>query len=360
MLIFCFVREGQIKFVNAVLRQIDREGDELLEKTTILDNVKSDLAQAWIKSYGQESTQKIVEACMSQSPIFITTNYDGLTTEEDRQVKRERIREEFNALSVADEAELLEHGSIRVPELESSIVSRWPGYDQGEWWVQDPSASLPAIALYNTMITQDGKKPHALHVVDLCSAPGGKTAQLISLGFGRVTAVELSSRRTKPLRENLERLGMLERCEIVVGDGREWELTEGDGVDAVLLDAPCSATGVGSRRPDVLQKSPDLQEITTLQRELATHVVDKLLKPGGVMVYATCSLLKSESEDQIQCLLAREEGPTIETVPFQPGEIPGFDEAIDENGWLRILPGHLPGSLRYCDGFFVARIRRKE
>jgi 16S rRNA (cytosine967-C5)-methyltransferase len=297
---------------------------------------------------------------MSQSPIFITTNHDGESSEEERTIQRERIRETFSSLALADEAELLEHGSIRVPELESSIISKWPGFDQGEWWVQDPSASLPALALYNTLVIQDERKPRELHVVDLCSAPGGKTAQLCSLGFGKVTAVEVSSRRTKPLKDNLERLGMMERCEIVISDGREWKPNEDHRVDAVLLDAPCSATGVGSRRPDVLQKSPDLKEITKLQRELAVHAVDNLLKPGGVMVYATCSLLKSESEDQMQWLLAREDGPKIEVIPFEPGELGGFDEAIDENGWLRIIPGHLPGSLSYCDGFFVARIRRME
>lgn len=318
------------------------------------------LARAWIESYGEKSTQKIVEASMSQSPIFLTTNHNGESTDEERKVQRERIREIFNALALSDEAELLEHGSIRVPELESSIVSNWPGYDDGDWWVQDPSASLPAIALYNTLVMQDGRKARELHIVDLCSAPGGKTAQLCSFGFGRITAVELSSRRTKPLQENLERLGMMERCEIVVSDGREWNPKDGDCVDAVLLDAPCSATGVGSRRPDVLQKSPALQEITKLQRDLAVNVVDNLLNPGGVMVYATCSLLKSESEDQMKWLLAREEGSEIKTIAFQPGEIAGFDDAIDENGWLRIIPGHLPGSLGYCDGFFVARIRKIE
>ncbi len=313
----------------------------------------------WIRSYGKESTNKIVEAAMSQSPIFISVNCDFNRTDSERKSHMEKIKEFFTCSAVSDEAELLEHGSIRVPEQQSSVVSRWPGYDEGEWWVQDPSASLPALALYQTMISKDTRNTQELHVVDLCSAPGGKTAQLCSMGFGRVTAVEVSDRRVKGLRENLERLGMIDRCEIVVADGREWKPSNDCYVDAVLLDAPCSATGVGSRRPDVLQKSPDLREITKLQRELAVHVVDDLLGPGGVIVYATCSLLKSESEDQMKFLLSRKEGPELETIPFQPGEIPGFDEAIDENGWLRILPGHLPGSMRHCDGFFVARMKRK-
>ena len=357
MYLVSFEREGQIKFVNAILRTLAREGKEIINSTSILDNVSPVLAREWIKCYGEVSTEKIVDAAMSQSPIFVTVNESAESTDDERKAKRGLIREMFSASSIGEQAELLAHGSIRVPEQQSSIVSMWPGYELGEWWVQDPSASLPALALWNAMKTE--KNPGNLHVVDLCSAPGGKAAQLCSLGFGRVTAVEISSKRTKPLRENLERLGMTKRCDVVVMDGREWRPAEGDHVDVVLLDAPCSATGVASRRPDVLRKSPDqLEEMMELQRELAAHVVDNLLPPGGIMVYATCSLLKSESEEQMRWLLAREDGPKLETIPFQPGELPGFDQAIDENGWLRVIPGHLPGSLSYCDGFFVARIRR--
>jgi 16S rRNA (cytosine967-C5)-methyltransferase len=118
------------------------------------------------------------------------------------------------------------------------------------------------------------------------------------------------------------------------------------------------ATGVGSRRPDVLRKSPELEELTRIQKELAVHTVDELLDIGGIMVYATCSLLKEESEDQMNWLLSRNEGAEVETIPFLPDEIPGFDDAIDKNGWLRVIPGVLPGTLKFCDGFFVARLRR--
>jgi 16S rRNA (cytosine967-C5)-methyltransferase len=261
--------------------------------------------------------------------------------------------------SSGEEAALLEHGSIRIPNQHPAVVSKWPGYDTGDWWVQDPSASLPAIALERLLSRDNPTTLEHLHVVDLCSAPGGKTAQLCSFGFGKVTAVELSSQRTKSLSENLDRLGMNKRCEIVVADGREWRPQNDERVDAILLDAPCSATGVCRRRPDVLRKSPDLQEITTLQRELAIHAIDNLLKDGGVLIYATCSLLHSESEDQVQWLLSREDGPDIENVPFEVGEIPGFDSAINENGWLRVIPGQLTGPQIDSDGFFVARLRRK-
>lgn len=356
----CTAREGQIKFVNAVLRSLDRESESLVNRTSILDNVSPMLAASWIETYGENATYKIVEAAMAQSPIFITVNAPPESTKENRIAKTERIRDIFSDLSVGEEkAELLTHGSVRVPEQQSSIVSKWPGYESGEWWVQDPSASLPAIALCNVM-ESDRNVLNGLHVVDLCSAPGGKTAQLCSLGFGKVTAVEISSKRVRQLRGNLSRLGMLERCKISEMDGRKWKPEKSEQVNAVLLDAPCSATGVGSRRPDVLQKSPEqLKEMMKLQRELAIHAVDSLLSTGGIMVYATCSLLKSESEEQMQWLMRRQDGADVETIPFEPGELPGFDKAIDENGWLRVIPGHLSGSLSYCDGFFVARIRKK-
>ena len=352
------ISDTQIKFVNAILRTIDREGEHLLGKTSVLDNVNSQLAQEWVKSYGKQVTERIVDSAMSQSPIFITVNLTGKRSDEERKTELERVRAMFSEASGA-EAQLLEHGSIRVPAELPSVVSNWPGYSAGEWWVQDPSASLPAIAL-DKILSKDGTaKFDELHVVDLCSAPGGKTAQLCSFGFGHVTAVELSGKRTIALIENLERLRIKKGCQVVVADGREWQPESGDRVDAVLLDAPCSATGLGSRRPDVLRKSPDLQDITTLQRQLAIHAIDDLLKEGGIFVYATCSLLHSESEDQVRWLLSREDGPGVENIPFEEGEIPGFDAAIDKNGWLRVIPGQLNGPHSQCDGFFVARLRRK-
>jgi 16S rRNA (cytosine967-C5)-methyltransferase len=340
-----------------VLRSIDREGHEVLETTSVFDNVEPWLVKEWIDTYGKEKTKAIVEASMSQSPIFLSVNHAPESTEEERRAKVEWLAGEFN-IREEETVEILPHGSIRVPTRYSGSIPSWPLYDEGEWWVQDASATLPAIALSNGLLGKDDQKAQGLHVVDLCSAPGGKTAQLCSLGFGKVTAVDVSQRRTKPLKDNLNRLKMNDLCKVVVADGCEWKPNDGGKVHGVLVDAPCSATGVGSRRPDVLRKPPNLDELTLIQRELAAHTADELLEPGGIMVYATCSLLKQESEDQMKWLLSRSEGADMETIPFVPGEIPGFDEAIDENGWLRVIPGVLPGHLSSCDGFFVARLRR--
>jgi 16S rRNA (cytosine967-C5)-methyltransferase len=347
-----------------VLRTVDREGRPYLEKeTSVFDNCEPRLIKEWIKAYGEEKTTAIVDASMEQSPIFLSVNQrTGSIKGASSDAKIQKIADQF-ATSNDDEVEILPQGSIRIPKRFMGAVASWPLYEKGDWWVQDPSATLPAIALHSGLCSSsDGQSSAAaadMYVVDLCSAPGGKTVQLCSLGFGKVSAVELSSRRTKPLNDNLRRLNMEQFCEVHVADGREWMPNEGDKIHGVLVDAPCSATGVGSRRPDVLRKSPDIDELLATQQELAAHAADKLIEAGGILVYATCSLLQQESEDQMKWLLSRSEGAAeLETLPFLPGEIPGFDDAIDENGWLRVLPGALPGSLGYCDGFFVARLRK--
>lgn len=352
-------RKPQINFVNALLRNVDRRGlAELETNTTVFDNVVPWLAERWVQTYGEDITKTIIEAAMVQSPVYLSVNYRPKRTDEDSDAALNRVRDNFSTAN--NTALLLPHGSIEIPkELHGGSVSKWPGFNEGDWWVQDPSASLPAIALHNAFIKDQTQEKKDMHIVDLCSAPGGKTAQLCSFGFGKVTAVELSKRRTKALHDNMSRLGMDDICEVVVSDGRQWVPALNEGVKGVLADVPCSATGVGSRRPDVLRKSPAiLEELISLQRELAAHACDEILEPGGILVYATCSLLKEESEDQVEWLLSRTEGAKMETLPIALGEIPGFDEAIDKNGWLRVIPGVLSGSLASCDGFFVARLRR--
>lgn len=212
------VSKPQINYVNAMLRSIDREGRREVEKsTTIFDNIAPWLAEEWLTTYGKEKTERILKASMEQSPIFISVNHVRDSTTEERATKLQAIQKLF---SVNDQsANLLPHGSIEIPKEFHGAVSQWPLYEEGEWWVQDPSASLPAIALSNALCKENTA---AVHVVDLCSAPGGKTSQLCSFGFGKVTAIEVSKRRTKALHENIKRLGMNDLCEIVVADGREW------------------------------------------------------------------------------------------------------------------------------------------
>jgi 16S rRNA (cytosine967-C5)-methyltransferase len=192
-------------------------------------------------------------------------------------------------------------------------------------------------------------------VVDVCAAPGGKTAQLLSAGFKRVTAIESNIRRSKKLRENLDRLKLHDACDVIVADGQSWLPQNNNIISGILVDVPCSSTGTGARHGSVLRKTNDLEELIGVQQRLANHCAD-ILSPNGILVYSTCSLLKQESEDQIEKLLMRGD---LETVPFLKDEITGFDDAIDSRGWIRVLPGVLGGDLSKSDGFFVARLRKK-
>ncbi|KAL7518595.1 hypothetical protein ACHAWX_003407 [Stephanocyclus meneghinianus] len=201
----------------------------------------------------------------------------------------EKMRQNFG-----EDCILLPQGSLRVGSSLAGDITQWPGYHDGTWWVQDASSTLPALVLTRALSeSREGEDLSSLHVVDMCAAPGGKTSQLLSAGFGRVTAIEASERRSRRLVENLNRLGLSERCQVIVGDGQNFIPAEQHGeIHGILLDVPCSATGTGARRPDVLRRSSDLKELLQIQESLANHCVDNILDAGGILVYATCSILK--------------------------------------------------------------------
>jgi len=373
-----------IKFTNAVLRKVNSEGRNILQKHSSLeDNVSPWLIRQWKHDWGEEKTAQIVKQLFdedSNDHIDLTLNFPQRLSDTERNVEEGRLLREFAGFDGVDNGNinenlekrpivLLPNGSLRIKRR--GIVSNWPLYQEGEWWVQDVSSTLPAIALCKAL-QQRHDDLSGLHVVDMCAAPGGKTAQLLLGGFGHVTAVEGNAKRSRRLVENLRRLQLQDECQIIVSKGQEWvplarKKEEGDEVmgsvvNGILVDVPCSATGTGSRRPDVLCKDSNIEHLIEIQEELANHCADKIISVGGVMVYATCSLLKAESEDQVRKLINRgdeSEGHAImQTIPFTSGEINGFDNAIDENGWLRVLPGTLGGDLNSCDGFFVARLLR--
>ncbi len=221
---------------------------------------------------------------------------------------------------------------------DSSAVARLPGYDEGNWWVQDLAASLPA-----RMVPADARR-----VLDACAAPGGKTMQLAAAGH-EVTALDRSESRLSRLKENLARTGL--KAELVVGDAREW--SPNAPFDAVLLDAPCSATGTFRRHPEVLYRArPEIiVQMAAFQAELLLHAAE-WVRPGGSLVYAVCSLEPEEGERQIDTFLAERPDYRIEpAIGIVDGVTP------DAKGRLRILPGMIEerGGL---DGFFAAHLVR--
>lgn len=233
-------------------------------------------------------------------------------------------------------------------------VTEIPGYETGEWWVQDIAAAQPARLLADVR----GKA-----VADLCAAPGGKTMQLASLG-AEVTAVDVSPARLKRLEENLSRTGL--QAKLVTANLLEWEPNQ--TFDAILLDAPCSATGTLRRHPDILWNRTDqqIEALVTLQKQMLIRA-QHWLKSGGVLVYANCSLLKAEGED----LLAGLDLPELVPQPIIAGELPGLENCVNGRGQFRSLPHYLslsqdgkasdaPGrKLSGMDGFFAARFRKR-
>jgi 16S rRNA (cytosine967-C5)-methyltransferase len=222
-----------------------------------------------------------------------------------------------------------------------------PGFTEGQWWVQDAAAALP-VRLFGDVA---GKA-----IADLCAAPGGKTAQL-ALAGARVTAVDRSPGRMARLRDNLARLSL--EAETVVADAAEWPGgNNADGFDGILVDAPCASTGTIRRHPDVawLRQETDIAALSALQKRLLQKAV-ALLRPGGTLVYCTCSLEAEEGEQAISALLAAE--PGVRRVPVEAGEVAGLGEILTADGDLRTLPCHLPHAdprLSGLDGFYAARL----
>jgi 16S rRNA (cytosine967-C5)-methyltransferase len=219
------------------------------------------------------------------------------------------------------------------------------GYEQGEWWVQDAAAALPARLL-------DARA--GMRVVDLCAAPGGKAMELAAAGAS-VTTIDRSAERLKMLAANFERLKL--HSEIVVADALNYDAPR---FDAVLIDAPCTATGTIRRHPDVawIKRPGDLAPLMRLQAQLLDKAI-ALTRRGGLIVYCTCSLEPEEGEAQINALLRR--NPDVRRMAIEPSQIGGLDECLTPTGDLRTLPCHLWGDdprRSGLDGFFAARLMR--
>lgn len=311
---------------NAVLRRLARDKDTIRAG---LDAPHLDtpdwLWQRWSKTYGAAATRQIAEAHLVEPGLDLTVKSDpGLWAERLGGI-------------------VLATGSVRL--VPAGPIEDLAGFAEGEWWVQDAAAALPP-RLFGPLA--------GLRVADLCAAPGGKTAAL-ALAGAKVTAVDSSASRLSRLRANLSRLNLT--AETVCADILDW--TPPKVFDAVLLDAPCSATGTIRRHPDIarLKRPEDISSLSAVQERMLDHAVN-LLKPGGTLVFCTCSLEPEEGEAQFDRALSR---LGLKPLPVDPAEIGNLAEAVTPAGTIRTLPSHLPSEnprLAGLDGFFVGRCQK--
>jgi 16S rRNA (cytosine967-C5)-methyltransferase len=308
-------------FANAVLRRVAREGVALLgDRDPARLNTPHWLWQSWSASYGEDATRAIAAAHLIEAPLDVTP----------------RSNADFWAGQL--QGELLPTGTIR--RAGGGHVAELPGFAEGAWWVQDAAAALPVRLLLNALGDVTGRR-----IADLCAAPGGKTLQLCAAG-ATVIAVDISARRMARLGENLTRMGF--SADLVTADGSKW--TPAGKVDAVLLDAPCSGTGTLRRHPDIawLKDEEDVSRLTLAQDRLLLHALE-VLKPGGLLVYAVCSLQEDEGPARVAALIARHRN--VKRLAVKPEELPGLEGAITQDGDVRTLPS------MGVDGFYIARLQ---
>ena len=307
-------------FVNAVLRKICAE-KQRFQKEDAGIFFPNDFRGMLNRFYGKKTTAEI-ERAAAREPLLDITVKPGFEL---------------------PDAAVLPLGTNRLQN--SGSITRLPGYAEGQWWVQDFSSALPVRLLGSLR----GKS-----ALDLCAAPGGKTAQLISAG-ARTTAVDISAARLERLRENLARL-RLKAENIICADAAQYlENFAGEPFDVILLDAPCSATGTLRRHPELvhIKSTADAEKLATVQKRLL-ELSGRALKPGGTLVYCTCSLSPAEGEKQIAAFTENNPGWKV-----LPAALPEPLQSLrSPEGWVRILPSSLPG-LGGADGFFIALLTKE-
>lgn len=304
---------GPRRLVHGVLGTLLRRGVPAGDSAVLPAGVE----ERWSRAWGMETVEAARRTIVARAALDLSFKDD------------ETAKAFPDSHSLADRHARLGH---------AANVSDLQGYAEGAWWVQDLAASLPARLV----------PANADTVLDLCAAPGGKTMQLAAAGH-RVTALDRSQSRLGRLKENLDRTKLV--AELVTADALDWN--PGRRFDAILIDAPCSATGTFRRHPEVLYRARPgiIADAAVVQRRLLDHALE-LLKPGGTLVFATCSLEPEEGEEVIRAFVEAHSGVRID--PPRIGELPDFASSTNE-GFVRILPGVLEetGGL---DGFFIARL----
>ncbi len=320
------------KLVNAVLRRLSETGPAVLkeEDASLSLNIPTSLMDRWVKAYGLDTARLIGAASLEPAALDLAASGDAITL-----------------ASMVGGVPLAPGNGVRL--LHKGAVPDLAGFAEGAWWVQDFAAQLPTL-LFGDLTNKS--------VLDLCAAPGGKTASLIRAG-AKVMALDSSPKRLERVRANLVRLNY--KAEVVEADLFKYQ--PDDLYDAVLLDAPCSSTGTVRRHPDILHLKTvgQIKELAALQARMLEQATG-FLKPGGLLIYCTCSLEAEEGELQIEQFL--EGRDDVKRVPIEPLEIelpPGW---ITDAGDVRLLPHYSPRSeppleapLQGMDGFFISRLR---
>ncbi|MBX9924858.1 MAG: methyltransferase domain-containing protein [Hyphomicrobiaceae bacterium] len=316
--------------VNAVLRKVATDGPAAADAINPIDSdIPSWMLARWVKHYGAEAARRIATASLTEASLDLSVRPEANTAE----------------LAEALGGRILPTGSIRLQAR--GPIEDLAGFADGSWWVQDTAATLP-LRLFGDVA---GRR-----VADLCAAPGGKSAWL-ALHGARVTSVDVSATRLERLRSNLARLGLA--TDVVSADIATWQPET--TFDAVLLDAPCTATGTIRRHPDILRirRAADIARLAATQAGLLDAAA-RLVAPGGVLVFCTCSLEPEEGPEQTAAFLTRNRVFSRKAVTA--GDVAGYSEFVTTDGDLRTLPCHLPGetpTLSGLDGFYAARLVRE-
>ena len=314
------------RLVNAILRRLDREGvARLAAQDAEKLSTPSWLFDVWQQHYGDPVSRAICRSHWQDPPLDLRLKKGG----------------DLPSWAKSRGGRVLGEATLRLPPGQGD-VTRLPGYREGDWWVQDLAASLP-VALLGPLT--------GLRVLELCAAPGGKTAQLATAG-AEVLAVDRSAQRLKTLQSNLARLAL--NAELREADAAR--PLPGIEAEAILLDAPCSGSGTLRRHPDIghLKGPRDVESLVATQAKLLESAL-AMLKPGGTLVYSVCSLQPQEGEERIEALLGG--GASVERVPVTQDELAKVGLKPSDRGDLRSLPCDL-ADLGGLDGFFAARLRK--
>lgn len=313
--------------VNAVLRRISSEKENLNTLFNI-PHFPQNFQNILRQDYSSEQILNMEKMLSVEPPLDLTVHGN-----------EEEIAKRLNGV-------LLPNGSIRLNKTDTKISELY-GFKEGLWWVQDFAASLPIFLLKDVK----GKK-----VLDLCAAPGGKTAQLLA-GGAKVTALDVDKERMDRLKNNIKRLNLEQNLQTEVADALEFLAHSNEVFDIIVLDAPCSATGTFRRHPEVLhiKTTDDVKNALVLQEKMLDAVSSHIAK-DGILLYCTCSIAKDEGEKQVKRFLERH--PEFELLSFEDKELKVVEEKIIDNGVLRTLPYYMKekGGM---DAFFAARLQRK-